>query len=69
MVGYLGSIIMGKDDVLRAYQTMPNATIVATHMDAINHMTLSRKELKEHIRQHGIEDRVRVPADDEILKF
>lgn len=69
MVGYTGSIIMGKDDVLHAYQAMPNATIVATHMDAINHMTLSRKELKEHVKQHGIEDRVRVPADGEILKF
>jgi len=69
MVGYTGSIIMGKDDVLHAYQVMPNATIVATHMDAINHMTLSRKELKEHVKQHGIQDRVRIPADGEIMKF
>lgn len=69
MVGYTGSIIMGKDDVLHAYQAMPKATIVATHMDAINHMTLSRKELKEHVKQHGIQDRVRIPADGEILKF
>lgn len=69
MIGSTGSIIMGKDDVLRAYQAMPNATIVATHMDAINHMTLSRKELREHVKQHGIQDRVRIPADGEILKF
>ena len=69
MIGYTGSIIMGKDDVLHAYQAMPNATIIATHMDAINHMTLSRKELKEHVKQHGIQDRVRIPADGEILKF
>ena len=69
MIGYTGSIIMGKDDVLRAYQRMPNATIVATHMDAINHMTLSREELKAHVEQHGIQDRVRIPADGEILKF
>ncbi|HEX8611088.1 MAG TPA: MBL fold metallo-hydrolase [Telluria sp.] len=69
MVGYTGSIIMGKDDVLHAYQAMPNATIIATHMDAINHMTLSRKELKAHVKQHGIGDRVRIPADGEILKF
>jgi L-ascorbate metabolism protein UlaG (beta-lactamase superfamily) len=69
MVGFTGSIIMGKDDVLHAYQRMPNATIVATHMDAINHMTLSRKELREHVKQHGIQDRVRIPADGEILKF
>lgn len=69
MVGYTGSIIMGKDDVLHAYQAAPNATIVASHMDAINHMTLSRKELREHVQQHGIQDRVRIPADGEILKF
>lgn len=69
MIGYTGSIIMGKDDVLHAYQAMPNATIIATHMDAINHMTLSRKELREHVKQHGIQDRVRIPADGEILKF
>ncbi len=69
MVGFTGSIIMGKDDVLHAAQRMPNATIVATHMDAINHMTLSREELKEHVRQHGIQDRVRIPSDGDILKF
>lgn len=69
MVGYTGSIIMGKDDVLHAYQAAPNAIIVASHMDAINHMTLSRKELREHVEQHGIQDRVRIPADGETLKF
>lgn len=69
LTGYTGSIIMGKDDVLRASQAVPNATIVASHMDAINHMTLSRKELREHVQQHGIQDRVRIPADGEILKF
>lgn len=69
MVGQTGSIIMGKDDVLHASQLMPQATIVATHMDAINHMTLSRKQLKEHVKQHGIESRVRIPADGEVLTF
>lgn len=67
--GFMGSIIMGKDDVLHAWQAMPNATIIATHMDAINHMTLSRKELREHVKEHKIGDRVRIPADGEILKF
>lgn len=69
VVGFGGAIIMGKDDVLHAYQAMPAATVVATHMDAINHMSLSRKELKEYVKQHRIQDRVRIPADGEILKF
>ncbi len=69
MLGYVGSIIMSKDDVLRAYKAAPNATIVAVHMDAINHMALSRKDLLEYVEQNGMRDRVRVPADGEILKF
>jgi len=69
MAGYNDSIIMGKDDVLHAYRAMPKATIVATHMDAINHMTLSRKALNQYVKQQGIQDRVRIPADGEILKF
>ncbi|MFC5462757.1 MBL fold metallo-hydrolase [Massilia niabensis] len=69
MIGFTGSIIMGKDDVLHAAQAAPKATIIASHMDAINHMTLSRKELRDHVRQHGIGDRVRIPADGETLKF
>ncbi len=69
MLGYVGSIIMSKDDVLRAYKAAPNATILAVHMDAINHMALSRKDLLEYVEQNGMRDRVRVPADGEILKF
>lgn len=69
MAGYNDSIIMGKDDVLHAYRAMPKAIIVATHMDAINHMTLSRKALNQYVKQQGIQDRVRIPADGEILKF
>ncbi|MXQ14147.1 MBL fold metallo-hydrolase [Microvirga makkahensis] len=69
LVGYAGSIIMSKDDVLRAYKAAPNATIVAVHMDAINHMTLSREQLRDYVHQNGIQDRVRIPADGETLKF
>lgn len=68
-VGFTGAIIMGKDDVLRAHQAVPDATIVATHMDAINHMTLSREELLDHVQQHGIQEHVIIPADGEIMKF
>ncbi|HCE6543732.1 TPA: MBL fold metallo-hydrolase [Pseudomonas aeruginosa] len=69
LVGYTGSIIMSKDDVLRAAQAAPKATIVASHMDAINHMTLSRKQLRDFVQQQGIEDRVRIPRDGESVKF
>ncbi len=69
MLGFVGSIIMSKDDVLRAYKATPNTAIVAVHMDAINHMALSRKDLREYVEQNGMRDRVWIPADGEILKF
>lgn len=62
-------IIMGKEDTLHAYKVAPSATIVAVHMDAINHCSLSRKELREYVKEKGIEDRVLIPADGEVLKF
>ena len=69
MDGFDGSIIMGKEDVLRAARTVPDATIVATHMDAINHMALTREELKDYVQQKGIADRVEIPEDGATLNF
>lgn len=69
VLGFTGSIIMGRDDVLRAARAAPEAAIVATHMDAINHMTLSREVLRDYVRQNGLDGRVRVPADGESMAF
>lgn len=66
---YDDPIIMGKEDVLRATQTAPEATVVATHMDAINHMSLTREALREYVQAVGIEDHVVIPADGEVISF
>lgn len=63
------SIIMGKEDVLRAAKAMPDATIVATHMDAINHMAQTRVELREFVQKNDVADRVEVPEDGESVKL
>lgn len=60
-------IIMGEEDTLRAYRAAPEATIIAVHLDAVNHMTLSRDELREYVSEQGIEDRVRIPADGDVI--
>lgn len=62
-------IIMGKQDALQATKAAPNAAIVAVHMDAVNHMSLSRKELRAFVDENKIQDRVRIPADGESMKF
>ncbi|WP_106661785.1 MBL fold metallo-hydrolase [Escherichia coli] len=64
-----GPIIMGKEDTLRTLAMLPETTIVASHMEAINHCLLTRAELREFTLEHGIEKQVRIPADGEILTF
>lgn len=66
---YDGSIIMGKEDVLRAAEAAPGATIVATHMDAINHMAQTREELRGFVQENRIQDRVEIPEDGATVDF
>lgn len=70
VTGFEGDpIIMGKQDTLRMHQAAPNAAIIAVHMDAVNHMTLSRDELSGYVQEVGIQDRVSIPADGEVISF
>lgn len=62
-------IIMGKQDVLQATKAAPNAAVVAVHMDVVNHMSLSRKELHEFVQENRIQDRVMIPEDGVSMQF
>ncbi len=64
-----GPIIMGAQDTLRTLQVLPSATVVASHMEAINHCLLSRRELREFTQRQGIADKVLIPEDGESLTF
>lgn len=67
--GFKESIIMGREDTHRATQKAPNAKVVAVHMDAINHMSVTRVQLSEYVKDTGIQDKVLIPADGETLSF
>ncbi|WP_431824741.1 MBL fold metallo-hydrolase [Burkholderia sp. F1] len=62
----LGPIIMGKEDVHKVYQAAPQATLVASHMEAVNHAMLTRNELREFSAEKGMTDRLLVPEDGEV---
>jgi L-ascorbate metabolism protein UlaG (beta-lactamase superfamily) len=64
-----GSLVMGKDDVYEVYKAAPSAKIIASHMEAVNHWTLSREELKRFVDEKGISSSVFVPNDGESYKF
>jgi len=61
----LGSIIMGKQDVYEVFQAAPQATLIATHMESVNHAVLTRKELREFSVEKGMTDRLLIPEDGE----
>jgi len=66
MDGY-GSIIMGKEDVGRAYNTLKNAIILPIHMDAVGHAALTREELKNYCADLKLNDRVVLLDDGETI--
>lgn len=68
-VAKFGSIIMGKHDVLKVHEAAPDAILIATHMEAVNHATLSRKELREFSDEKGFSKILSVPEDGEICSF
>lgn len=64
-----GSLVMGKEDIYKVYKAAPNAKILSVHMEAVNHWTLSREELRTFINEKGITSNVLVPNDGEFYKF
>ncbi|MDO5536809.1 MAG: MBL fold metallo-hydrolase [Desulfovibrionaceae bacterium] len=62
-------IIMDKEDVLRACQAAPSAKIVTVHMDAVNHMTTGRADVRAFCAEKGLTERVLIPMDGETMDF
>ena len=58
---------MGTDDIAKLCQYAPNLTVIASHMDAVGHATLNRKELKEFITAKNISKNFLIPDDGELL--
>ncbi|URZ05183.1 MBL fold metallo-hydrolase [Clostridium felsineum] len=67
-IGY-EPLIMGKEDVYEVCKASPDAKVIATHMEGVNHWTLSRKELKEFVKEKGISSNVLIPDDGEDYTF
>lgn len=63
-----GEIIMGIDDVI-AYTRAAPGVVVANHLEALNHCPVSREGLRSAAARAGVDDRMRIPADGEVLAF
>lgn len=67
-LGY-GTIIFGKEDILRVHIRVPEAHIVATHMEALNHCLLTRSDVLNYAKVNQIQGIVSAPAHGETVTF
>ena len=65
----LGAIIMDQDGLREVYRAAPQAMVVASHLEAVNHCVLTRADLRSFLREEGMQDRVLVPEDGETCVF
>lgn len=64
-----GPLIMGKLDIKKVHETVPEATLVVSHMEGVNHNTLSRRELKQFLADENISEKVLVPDDGQFYEL
>jgi len=62
-------IIMDADGVIETARAAPRATIVAVHLEALNHCPLTRADLRAAVDEAGVGGRVLIPADGETVRF
>ncbi|MEJ5021040.1 MBL fold metallo-hydrolase [Ochrobactrum vermis] len=67
IVGIEGGIIMGTQDVLSVHKAAPETLLIGSHMEAVNHCTVSRADLRAFARANGFADKLRTPGDGETL--
>ncbi len=64
-----GSIIMNKEDVYKVHQASPQATLIATHMEAVNHAMLTRKDLLAFAVEKNMAKQLLIPNDGETVSI
>ena len=63
-------IVMDAEQTVKLCQAAPEAVIVATHMEALDHATVSRTDLRLLAEKEGIGARqLIIPGDGELLSF
>ena len=63
-------IVMDAVQTVAVCRAAPDATVIATHMDALDHGTVTRSELRAYAESQGISaEQLRIPADGETLTF
>lgn len=68
--GEQGLIVMDAEQTVQLCRAAPSSIVIATHLDSLDHGTISRAELRAYADAAGISPaQLRIPADGESLSF
>ena len=62
-------VIMHEKDVLEVHRHAPQSTIVATHMEGVNHNTVTRKALSKFAENNGFSAKLIIPDDGQTISL
>ncbi|MCH4890188.1 MBL fold metallo-hydrolase [Acidaminobacter sp. JC074] len=67
--GNMAQLVMNAEDTIEISKLVPNAKIVAIHMESLDHCPVTREELREKALKAGIKERMIIPEDGQIIEF
>jgi L-ascorbate metabolism protein UlaG (beta-lactamase superfamily) len=66
----IGPLVMDEAQVEAVLRAAPHASVVATHLDVVDHATVSRADLERHfVALPQLAERLRIPADGEVIEL
>ena len=60
-----GRVIMNDEDVVKVAAAAPNAKLFVTHLEGVNHNSVTREMVRKRAEVAGILNRVFIPEDGE----
>ncbi|HET9910838.1 MAG TPA: MBL fold metallo-hydrolase [Anaerolineales bacterium] len=63
-------IVMDAEQTLAVHRVVPDSVIVATHMDSLDHATVTREDLRAYAEANGLgPEKLLIPLDGEKIAF
>ena len=63
------TMTLTKTELKSIAKLLPNSKTIAIHMDAINHCSLSKNNLKEYIENEKLEKNIVIPNEGDIISY
>ena len=63
-----GRLIMHDKDVAQVCRAVPDATVIASHMDSVNHALIFSDDLRRFAKEHQL-SRLHVPVNGEVMEY